>query len=418
MASKNETLYTAIDVGTTKVATLVARVRTSGSMEIVAVGRVDSEGMRKGLVVSPDQLGESVRQSVEDAAFMLGRKLPPAFVGITGAHLSCLNTDAGVTHSRKGGAVTQDDIDRFVQSVAPEVPTRRRVVHVLPQSFTLDGRTGVRNPIGLTGNELTASSHVVFGDPAHMENLTRVVRAAGVKVRGVIMEHLASAEAVLTAGEREMGVVLVDIGGGTSDIAIYRGGAVCYTAAIPVAGHQFTNDVAVGLGLTPGAAEEAKVQYGSVLLDEVDRNEMLEVAMPDGQVHDVPRMAFTTLLRDRGVELVRLILLKVLESGLDRVPPGGIVLTGGAANLHGMAEIAADYGRCAVRVGSPSAALGLPQELVEARYTTSVGLLLWGIQHQHAGAVADQVEVSVPVMDKLRGWLSHFSWKRPRQLQT
>ncbi|MDA1036137.1 MAG: cell division protein FtsA, partial [Chloroflexi bacterium] len=244
-----EQTYAAIDVGTTKIATLVAKVAPTGSMEIIALGHATSEGMRKGMVVNPAELTDSIRRSVDDAQGMLGKRLPPVHVGITGGHLTCINAAAQLdTRGKKGlRAFSQDDVDRLLASTVNQSDERRRIVHVVPRTFQVDGLQGVRSPLGMSGEKLGAESHVVVGDVATMDNLERVVRAAGVQVRGMVIEHLASAQAVLTSDERESGVILVDIGGGTSDIAIYRDGTACYTGAIPVAGHHFTTDIAIGL---------------------------------------------------------------------------------------------------------------------------------------------------------------------------
>jgi cell division protein FtsA len=265
----------------------------------------------------------------------------------------------------------------------------------------------------MNGVHLAAESHVVVGDVAAIENLESAVRAAGVGVHGVVIEHLASAEAVLTPDERQTGAVLVDIGGGTSDIVIYRAGAVWYTAAIPIAGHSFTNDIAIGLGLPPSVAEATKLQYGSALLNQVGPHDVVEVESGLGEhTRPISHQMLNQLLHDRAVELVRMVLHKVIQSGLTRVPPGGIVLTGGCANLPGLAEIAADYGKCEVRVGRPLETLGIPSELEHSSYSTAVGLLIWAIQHRDPGAIAKSVTLNTNVLGRLKGWFIRFTSRR------
>ncbi len=408
-------LYTAIDVGTTKVASLVAKVGQDGAMEIVAVGHASSAGMRKGLVVDPDELAESTRESVREAGAMLGTKsLPPAFVGVTGTHLAGINVSSSIIRDEKAKAVSDDDVDRLLSAtVAEGEADHRRVLHVIPRAYQVDGTTGVRNPVGLSGTRLSAESHVVFGNAAQIDNVARVVREAGVKVRGLIIEHLASAEAVLTPEERDVGVALVDIGGGTSDVAIYKGGALLHTAAIPVAGHQLTNDLAIGLGLTPSMAEEAKVRHGSAVVSEADKDRRVELFGTDGaQTRAVPAVAIQRLLHDRAVELVRMVLVTLHDAGFTKVPPGGVVFTGGSSRLAGLSEVAEDYGAFPVRLGKPSSALGVPAELQEGAFATTVGLLLWGIRHRHAGAVALDVSLSVPVQNRLRGFIARLTQGR------
>ena len=411
----SEKLYTAIDVGTTKVATLVAKVSSSGAMEVVAVGYASSMGMRKGLVVGAEELTDSIRESVQDAAQMLGKRLPPAFVGITGAHLTCSNAASSLDFQDRADAVTEADVDRVLESAVAGggLDDRRRVVHVIPRAYLVDGTPGVRNPVGLSARRsLSVDSHVVVGESAQLDNVARAVRGAGVKVRGMILEHLASAEAVLTGDERQGGVVLVDIGGGTSDIAIYREGAVWYTSALPIAGHQFTNDIAIGLGLAPTMAEEAKVKYGSALVENGDRWRKVELQGVDGGLpRTIPLDRVNRLLHDRAVELVRMVLAKVDEAGFKRVPMGGIVFTGGCSNLHGLVEVAQDYGRCPVRLGAPSTTLGIPPELEDSKFATGVGLLLWGIRRRHAGAVALDVTVSPSVQQRLRNWMARLMFR-------
>ena len=419
MAPRTDTTYAAIDVGTTKIVTVVAKVSSTGTMEVVAIGHATSDGMRKGMVVNPAELTDSVRRSVEEAQAMLGSSIPAAYVGITGGHLTCINAATSLSRKNKGEskAFSQDDVDRLLSSTVAQSDDRRRIVHVVPRSYQVDGLQGVRSPIGMHGDRLVAESHVVVGDVATMDNLERVVRAADVKVHGLVIEHLASAEAVLTTDEREAGAVLVDIGGGTSDIAIYRDGVAWYTTAIPVAGHHFTNDIAIGLGLPPTVAEATKLQYGSTLLGEVGPRDVVEVESGLGEhTRPISHQTLNQLLHDRAVELARMVIHKVSQSGLSRVPAGGIVLTGGSANLRGLAEVFAEYGKCAVRVGAPSSTLGLPPELEQSSFSTAVGLLLWAIQHQHPGAVAESVTLDANVLIRLKGWFSRFTPKRATEV--
>lgn len=420
MTTGHETTYAAIDVGTTKVATLVAKVSSVGTMEIIALGHATSEGMRKGMVVDPLELTASIRRSVDEAQSMLGAPLPSVHVGITGGHLACVNRAASVSRNKKSQstAFSQDDVNRLLNSTVEASDNRRRVVHVMPRSYKIDGLQGVRNPIGMNGENLEAESHVVVGDAATMENLEGVVHAAGVKVHGLVIEHLASAEAVLTTDEREAGAVLVDIGGGTSDLAIYRDGTAWYTAAIPVAGHHFTSDIAIGLGLPTSVAEATKLSHGSALLGQVGPHDIVEVDSGLGDhTRPISQQTLNQLLHDRAVELVRMILHKVSQSGLVKVPPGGIVLTGGCANLPGIAEIAADYGKCTVRVGIPSTILGLPSELEQSSFSTAVGLLLWAIRYQHPGAVAGSVTLDANVLSRLKGWFSRLAPRRAAEIR-
>lgn len=391
-----ETLYTAIDVGTTKVVTLVARVSPNGGVEILAAGYSTSFGMQKGLVVDSDELSRSVRQSIADAKEVYGKPLPPAFVGVTGAHLSCVNVEASIMRDDGDQAVSDSDVNKLLSSSfdGKQVSAARRMVHIIPRTYVvdgMDGEVGARNPIGLNGTRLSAESHVVLGDREELRSIARVVRKAGVPVRGLVLEHLASAESVLTAHEREVGVVLADSGGGTTDVAVFTDGAVCYTSAIPIAGYHFTNDLALALGLTPEQAEEAKLRYSAALANNKE---------VDPHVSETIRK----LLNERAEELVRLILGRVRDAGFSRVPSGGVVLTGGTSKLPGLAELLAEHGACSVRLGAPTTTLGIPAAMKDASYSTAVGLLLWGIRHQHAGAVALDTSAPISIGKRMRSW--------------
>ena len=412
-----ETLYSAIDVGTTKVCTMVAKVAPRGEMQVVALGRADSVGMKKGMVVNAQELRESVELSVAEARGMLGRELPPAFVGVTGSHLRGMNTAAVLpSKPKKRSAVTQRDVDRLLHSSQAPLAGDQQPLHVIPRSYRVDGMDGVRDPIGLSREQLAVESHVVMGSPVPLEQLTRVVHSAGVQVKGLVVEHLASSEAVLSTDEREMGVVLVDIGGGTTDIALFLDGTIHHTAAVPVAGHQFTTDVAMGLRIPLSAAEEVKIRYGSALTEGVGAKEMVELQTRSGpETRSVSQLGLNTLLRDRAIDLVRLIVLVVRESGLGRMPQAGMVLTGGSANLTGMAEVAREYAGCPVRVGSPSSALGLPLEVEDAAFATAVGLLLWGIRYRRPSPISPQVTLSRPALQRLKEWASKLSFRHPRE---
>ena len=418
MRRSKKQLYAGVDVGTTKVATIVARVTSTG-MEIAAVGHAPAGGMRKGLVVDAAALTDATRRSVSDAAAALGGRLPPAYVSVTGSHLASANAAASVTLASgpsRPRTFTQADIDQLVASSVPEMPASRVLLHAVPRRFEVDGHSPVRDPVGICGETLAAETHVVSGDRVAIAELASAVRRAGVKVRGMVLPHLAGASAVLSVDEREQGVVLVDIGGGTTDIAVFRNRALWHTSSIAVGGQQFTNDLAVGLGIPPEVAERVKLAYGSV--DPGRTEARLEVAgVQEGGSQLVSRRRTHELLRDRSVELVHLVLQRVREAGLDRMPTGGVVLTGGASKLGVLADAAVQYGMCPVRVAAPSSALALPAELEDASYSTAVGLVLWAVQHQRAGT-ARTTGRPIPAAAALREWprrlVSGLHLRRPQ----
>jgi len=348
---------------------------------------------------------------------MLGRSLPAAFLGVTGSHLTGMNTGASLAAKRKRRRpITQRDVNRVLGSAHAQHRNRSFVLHVIPRSYLVDGQGGVRDPIGVAAEELAVDSHVVSANTGPVEDLVRVVKAAGVKVKGLVVEHLASSEAVLSEEERKRGVVLADIGGGTTDVAVFEGGALFHTVSIPVAGQQFTTDVSVGLGIPVPAAEEAKVQHGSVVIDGVEPSDRVSLQIPGhAEAWTVSQRTLNMLLRDRAIELVRLILRSVQESGLERMPRAGLVLTGGSANLAGLVELAQEYAHCPVRMGSPSRGLGLPKELEDASLATGVGLLLWGIHHRHPSPVSPEFSFSTPVLVQARDWVRRFVFEQPEE---
>ena len=395
MTNSREQLYAAIDVGTTKVVTLVAKAGMEGGVDVVAQGHAASAGMRKGMVVTPDAMKECIRQSVREAEKTLGRRLPPAIAGVTGSHLQSRNVTSGGTEdvvAESDGYFTRPGADGLEQPVSHN-PIGMRVIQTVPRSFE--------------------ESHVIMGDAVPIDTLVATLTGAGVTLRGLVPEHLASGEAVLSPQERILGVVLADIGGGSTDVVVYREGSVWYTTSIPVAGQHFTTDIATGLGLLPMAAEQAKIVNGSVWFEHLTERDTVQVKPGLGsnaiQVH---AKKLNRLLHDRAVELVRMMMYRLASNGLTHIPSAGIVLTGGASALPGIVDIMADYGKRPVRVGGPSATLGLPDELVDPAYATAVGLLLWAIRQRHVSALSESQQAGIP-QARSGGWLSRFRSKEP-----
>ncbi|MBI4200709.1 MAG: cell division protein FtsA [Chloroflexi bacterium] len=377
-------LYMAIDVGTTKVCTLIAQVAPNGDLEVVGAGVESSRGMRKGRVVDLAEMRQAVRSSVALASDSLDRDCPSAFVGVTGSHISSIHTtgtlDTLNADSQK--TITRRELELVLKQSYPVVTREQELLHVIPEWYTVDSLREVKNPVGLKGHQLTVHAHAVVGEAASLDNVVRAVEGTGVSVKSMVLEPLASAEAVLTPEEKEAGVVLVDIGGGTSDMAVFKGGVMIHTAVIPVAGYQFTNDLAVAFAIPYESAEAAKLAYGNALPDLVDASEMVEVAGYEGErPQHVRRRELCRLINDRGSELLRLLLLKIREAGLKTMPPAGIVFTGGAANLAGWEALARETIPGPIRIASPKEIPGLPMELKSPTYSTSVGILLWGIRH-------------------------------------
>ena len=401
-------LYMAVDVGTTKVCTLIAHVGPDGELEIVGTGVEPSRGMHKGLVVGVQDMRDAIGASVRQATGALDKEIPGACIGVTGNHIISIQTK-GHINGLNGDAsrvITRKEMDRVVKQSHPKVEADQELLHVIPLSYSVDHLAGVRNPVGLKGHEMTVTAHSVIGEAASLDNVVRAVEGADLNVRSMVLEPLASAEAVLSAEEKETGVVLVDIGGGTSDIAIFSGGVMAHTAVIPVGGFQFTNDLVISLGVPYEAAEEAKVKYGHALAEEVDPDETVEVKGYDEEwPHQVRRRDISRTLNERAAELLRLTLLKVSESGLTVMPPAGVVFTGGGANLPGLEDLAREILPGLVRTAVPKDILGLPDELKNPTYSTSVGILLWGIHHPTEQLAYRQKNGSKKPFSKGRRWL-------------
>ena len=396
MTNQREQLYAAIDIGTTKVVTLVARTSAHARVDVVAKGHAASIGMRKGMIVSPDAMRDSIQASVREAEQALGGKLPPAAVGVTGAHLRSKNIGQSGDLTNKDGSFTESNVEELMETIG-RGPVGMSVIQTVP-----------RSPV---------EAHVVMGDAVSIDTLKSTLAAAGVATESIVPEHLASSEAVLNPDERVLGVVLADIGGGSTDIAVYREGSVWLTETISIAGQHFTTDVATGLGLLPAAAESVKIINGSVWFQNIAERETLE-ARPGLSRSGAPIRVkkLNQLLHDRAVELVRLMMQRLAESGLRHVPSGGIVLTGGASALTGLVDIVADYGRCPVRIGAPSAALGLPDDLTTPTYSTAIGLLLWSMRQRHAALAANapsKAAIDSAASAKSGGWFSRFRSKEP-----
>ena len=418
MGNAREQFYAALDVGTTKVVTLVGKANPSGSLEIVAEGYAPSVGMRKGMVVSPEAVRESVAASVRQAEKSLKRKIPPVVAGLTGSHLKSHNSDDPVTFPVSGlpsnGHFTESSGGALQSQARLGDSIGMRVVQEVPRGSGAVSGDG-SDASGAFGKSGAQGSHIVMGDIMSVDTLLSTIRSAGVQVHSLALEHLASSEAVLTSEERLVGVILADIGGGSTDIAAYREGSVWLTGSIPVAGQHFTNDVAAGLGTPPNAAERLKLLYGSTRFEEVDAKETVAAQSgPGGHARPVHRKTLNRLLHDRAVELVRLLMQRLASNGVIRIPSGGVVLTGGSAALPGLSEIVADYGKCSVRIGVPSSVWGLPEELSNAAYSTSVGLLLWAIRQRNAARAADRkaqpVEASA---SRSGGWLARLMGRQP-----
>jgi len=375
------TTLTSIDVGTSKICTTMADISDGGSLRIIGVGVTASGGLHKGLVVNINEAKESIRESVRKAEQASGSRVESALVGVTGRHVTSLNNHGVVAITRNDRLVRPDDLKRVLQCARSiRVPNDRKLLHIIPRGYAVDGQTGINNPVGMHGFRLDVETHIITAAVTSVQNLAKCIRGIGIDIEDLILEPLASSEAVLTEDEKQVGVILADIGGGTTDIAVFKDGSIWHTAILPVAGYQLTRDIAIGLGLPFDVAEEMKKRYGSVMPVYESKLETTSTISEDG--HGVSYQDLCDILRARVEEVIRLILLEMPRSEYETLVPSGLVLTGGSANLSGIEVLGRDILRLPVRVGVPTNMYGIVDTLRDPAYATSVGLLLWGAKHK------------------------------------
>jgi cell division protein FtsA len=379
----------ALDIGTTKTCALIGEITESGAIRILGSGVALSRGLRKGVVTDVKEASQAIAEAVEQAELVSGMTIETAYVGIAGAHIQSTNS-RGVAGIHSGRGVTQDDIERAMEAAeAIAVPSNREIIHAIPRGYTLDGQDGVKDPHGMIGFRLEVEAHVVTGAAPSIQNVTKAVEGAGLMITDLVLEPIASGAAVLTAAEKEMGVVLADIGGGTTDIAIFIDGSVWHTVVLPTGGIHITNDLAVGMRTPFEAAEEMKVKYGHADPNQVPESDLIDVnAFGDEGRRTISRREAAEIISARVDEICQLILTEVKRSGYDNLLPAGVVLCGGTAELAGIKAFAREVLQMPVRVGSPRNIEGFVDRVSTAAFATSVGLLQWGWQQQEAQAAS------------------------------
>jgi cell division protein FtsA len=374
-----------IDVGTTKVCTIVAQVQDSGKMNILGVGLTPSKGLDKGVVVNIEDAVSAISTSVEKAERLSGYRIGTAFVGVAGRHISSLNSRGVVAVQRADHEVTRNDIARAVESAqAVAIPTQREVIHVIPRAYLLDGHEGIRDPLGMSGFRLEVETHIVTGEVMAIQNLIKSVQKAGVEIDDLVLQPLASGEAALTEEDKDRGVMLVDIGGGTTDVAIFVQGGVWHTSVIPVGGNHFTNDIVYVLHTPHNTAEYLKMRYGSAIAEDPidDGSDLIDIeTLNVDEKQKISRTMLNDILQARAEQIVELIYNEIRRSGYEGMLPAGIVLTGGCAQLDRFDELMREMLGIPVRVGVPTNLTGLADALDSPPYATGVGLLRWGSRH-------------------------------------
>ena len=384
MGRKRENVV-GLDIGTTKIAAIVGEYGDDGQINIVGIGSHPSRGLRKGVVVNIESTVESVRRAVEEAEIMAGIKIHSAYVGIAGGHIRGFNSHGIIAIKTK--EVTPADIDRVVDAAkAIAIPLDREVIHVLPQEYIVDDQDGIRDPLGMSGIRLEGKVHIVTAAVTSAQNVVKSVNRAGLEVEDIALEQLASSEAVLTPDEKELGVCLVDIGGGTSDLAIFAQGCIRHTAVLSLGGNHVTNDIAVGLRTPTHEAEKIKKKYGCALRELVKEQETIEVPSVGGREPRVlSRQLLSEIIEPRMEEIFTLIQREIITSGFADLISSGVVLTGGATIMDGVPELAERVMHLPVRRGIPAGVGGLVDVVSSPLYATGVGLLFYGRRCQLQG---------------------------------
>ena len=385
---RTQDLIVGLDVGTTKICAVIATPRADGRLDIVGVGAAPSRGLRRGVVVNIDSTVEAIRQAVAEAEQMAGTEVSAVYAGIAGGHIRSVNSRGVVAVSGKDREVSQTDVDRAVDAArAINVPQDREIIHVLPQTFQIDDADGVREPIGMSGVRLEVEVHVVTGAITSVQNVVRSVNRAGLTVQDIVLEPIASAEAVLFPDEKELGVLLIDIGGGTTDLALFRDGAVWHTAILPLGGDHITNDVAVGLRTPMADAEDLKKRYGCALTALVPAEETVDVPSVGGRKpRQLSRQVLSEIIQPRVEEIFTLVARDLRRAGFADAATAGVIVTGGTSILHGVPELAESVFDQPVRRGVPTDVGGLADVVRSPVYATAVGLALYGARRQAPAA--------------------------------
>jgi len=405
MSKEYKDLLVGLDIGTSKVAAVVAELRPDGSYEVIGMGQSESKGLKKGVVVNIEATVQSIQKALEEAKLMADCKISEVFTGIAGSHIRSFNSSGMVAIKDK--EVTQTDVARVIETAkAVNIPTDQQILHILTQEFIIDGQEDVREPIGMSGIRLEVKVHIVTGAVSAAQNIVKCVRRCGLEVHDLILQPLASSLAVLTEDEKELGVVLVDIGGGTTDIAIFSEGAIRHTAVIPIAGDQITNDIAMALRTPTPDAEDIKIQYGIAKQAIADPDDMIEVpGVGDRGTRTLSRQALAAVIEPRIEELYSLVHQVVRESGYEELLSSGVVITGGTAMMPGMVELGEDIFLKPVRVGVPEYRGNLHEVVKSPRYATVMGLLLEGrVQRMRGRKVAVQSGSVKQVWTRMKEW--------------
>ncbi len=408
--SKKNNYVVGLDIGTTKICCIIGEVTSDGGIDVIGLGQYPSRGLRKGVVVNIDSTVESIKSAVEEAELMAGCEIDSVFVGIAGGHINSLNSHGII--AVKGKEIVQKDVDRVIEAAkAIAIPLDREVIHVLPQEYVVDNQEGIKDPLGMAGVRLEAKVHIVTAAVTSAQNIVKCVNKAGLGVQDIVLEQLASSEAVLSTDEKELGAAMIDIGGGTSDMAIFYQGAIKHTSVLTIAGSQMTNDIAIGLRTPNNEAEKIKHAHGCAYSAMVREDETVEVPCVGGrEPRTVSRQILSEIIEARAREMFEMLNHELENSGFSEIISSGVVLTGGCACMDGMAELAESVFQGPVRVGAPTGLGGLIDVVNNPMYSTSTGLIQYGIRKFRAGATRELQGRNLfeKIFSRMKDWAEEF----------
>ena len=407
---ETENMIVGLDIGTSKVVAIVGKRKMDGTIEVVGIGSHPSRGLKRGVVVNIETTVQAIQRAVEEAELMAGCRIHSVYAGIAGSHIKSLNSHGIV--AIRDREVTQADIDRVIDAAqAVAIPADQKILHILPQEFVIDSQEGIKEPMGMSGVRLEAKVHLVTCAVNAAQNIEKCVKRCGLEVDDIILEQLASSHAILTEDEKELGVCVVDIGGGTTDIAVFTGGAIRHTAVIPIAGDQVTNDIAMALRTPTQNAEEIKIKYACALTQLAGADETIKVpSVGDRAPRDLSRQALAEVVEPRYEELFTLVESELRRSGFEDLIPAGIVITGGSSTMEGVVELAEEIFHMPVRLACPQAVSGMTEVVNNPIYATGVGLLIHGFRQMDLGrAPVLKGEDAPSLFERMKAWFTgHF----------
>tara|TARA_B100000315_G_scaffold255670_1_gene299635 strand:+ start:3255 stop:4487 length:1233 start_codon:yes stop_codon:yes gene_type:complete len=408
--AKPSNLIVGLDIGTTKICCIIGELNDQGGLDVIGIGTHPSKGLRKGVVVNIESTVESIKSAIEEAELMSGSEIDSVYVGIAGGHIKGFNSHGVIAVKNK--EISEADINRVIDAAkAVAIPMDREVIHVIPQEYIVDDQDGIKTPLGMSGVRLEAKVHIVTGAVTSAQNIVKSVTRAGLRVNDIVLEQLASSKSVLSTDEKELGVAMIDIGGGTSDLAIFFQEAIKHTSVLAIGGNHITNDIAIGLRTPTSEAERIKKEYGCALTSLINEKETIEVpSVGDRENRVLSRHLLSEIIEPRLDELFTLIKIEIAQSGYRDLITSGVVLTGGSAIMHGMVEAAEKIFELPVRRGMPKSIGGLVDVVNSPMYATAVGLLFYGMEKIKSGESRNLAGTKVfnKVLTRMKEWIDEY----------